>query len=90
LEWPAHADLNASYAPAIRRTVQHAYAGLVFEFIAVASFAAMLLPKRVREDYLYAIDRPNRLVLYSVFLWLLLVLLIVHGDVSRALHAVVH
>ena len=82
-----HADLNAISDPSVRRLIRHAYAGVGFQFTAVLALAACLLPKHIQEKYLYATEVPNRLVVYFLVLWCLLILLGVRSDVSRALQA---
>jgi hypothetical protein len=82
-----HADLTAVHEPEVRRLVRHAYGGLLFELIGLLVLAAALLPYRFQEKYLFATQPPNRLMVYLVVPWLLLVLLGIGSDTSRALQA---
>jgi hypothetical protein len=80
-----HADLNTVADPSVLPLIRHAYAGLLFQFIAVFILAACLLPKHIQEKHLYATQPPNRLVVYFLVLWSLLIMLGVRSDASRAL-----
>ena len=81
------ADLSTLSDPSARRFVRHAYEVLGFQFIGLMILSAMLLPRRIREDYLYQIESPSRLVLYFLIPWLLFALFAINLDVYHALHA---
>ena len=82
-----HADLNSIADPGVRRLVHHAYGGVAFQLIGIVILATCLLPKHMREKYLYATQPPSRLMVYFTGLWSLLPMIAVCSDVSRALQA---